>query len=175
MRVDLAAPPPATAPLARTGNSGLQGKRVRRSTHRPAAATTRSATASPPINRHDRRAAIRTPRARHSNPHSARGTAARSPSAVSSPGGFRTPAPGVPGTDTHRAGIRNPSQKRSSVVGVIMSSPKALGSRRSHSISSEAGGDIGASREPEGRNRSAQPSSWNQLRAQIGHATLCLT
>jgi len=112
MRVDLAAPPPATAPLARTGNSGLQGKRVRRSTHRPAAATTRSATASPPINRHDRRAAIRTPRARHSNPHSARGTAARSPSAVSSPGGFRTPAPGVPGTDTHRAGIRNPSQQR---------------------------------------------------------------
>ena len=123
MRVDLAAPPPATAPLARTGNSGLQGKRVRRSTHRPAAATTRSATASPPINRHDRRAAIRTPRARHSNPHSARGTAARSPSAVSSPGGFRTPAPGVPGTDTHRAGIRNPSQTRTSSLGAARPLP----------------------------------------------------
>ena len=61
---------------------------------------------------HDRRAATRTPRARHSNPHSARGTAARSPSAVSSPGGFRTPALGVRGTVNHRAGIRNPSQER---------------------------------------------------------------
>jgi hypothetical protein len=43
---------------------------------------------------------------------SARGTAARSPSAVSSPGGFRTPALGVRGTGIHRAGIRNPSQKQ---------------------------------------------------------------
>src|SRR5882724_10120845 len=48
-----------------------------------------------------------------SNPDSARGTAARSPSAVSSLGGFRTPAPGARGNVTHRAGIRNPSHERS--------------------------------------------------------------
>src|SRR5258708_3088880 len=80
--------------------------------HGSSATTTRSITASAPIRARDRPAATRTPRPRYPNPHSARGTAARSLSAVSSLGGFRTPARGASGTLTHRAGIRNPSQER---------------------------------------------------------------
>ena len=95
MHVVLAAPSAAAVPLARNGYLDLYGKGSCRSTHRGSAATVCSAAASSPINRPDRPAATRTPRPRHSNPDSDRGTAARSPSAVSSPGGFRTPALGA--------------------------------------------------------------------------------
>ena len=125
MCVGLAAPPPATAPLARISNSGLYGKRFCRSTHRRSAVTIRSVTASAPTSARDQPAATRIPRLRHSNPHSARATATRSPSAVSSLGGFRTPALGVRGTVTHRAGIRNPSQQTTFAIGVRIGRLKA--------------------------------------------------
>ena len=48
-----------------------------------------------------------TPLLRRSNPHSQRGLITRSPSAVSSLGGFRTPAHS-PRRLTHWAGIRKP-------------------------------------------------------------------
>ena len=51
-----------------------------------------------------------------SNPHNAWGPAPRSLSAVSSLGGFRTPALGARGSSTHRAGIRNPSQIRTNAA-----------------------------------------------------------
>ena len=79
MRVVLAAPRSATAPTARIDNSGLQATAVRRSTHRRVAATICSATASSSIHPRHRRATTRTPRPRRPNPHSDRGTAARSP------------------------------------------------------------------------------------------------
>lgn len=116
MRVVLAAPRSATAPTTRIGNSGLQATAVRRSTHRRVAATICPATASSSIHPRHRRATTRTPRPRRPNPHSDRGTAARSPSAVSSLGGFRTPALGIRGTVNHRAGIRNPSHNQTLVA-----------------------------------------------------------
>ena len=79
-RLVLAAPRPATA-RARSDRATRtsKAKALARSTHRRSTATIRSATSIVrSINARHRLAATRTPRPPHSNPHSARGTAARS-------------------------------------------------------------------------------------------------
>ena len=60
--------------------------------------TTSSSAATPSANAFDPVASDHMPHPRRSNPHSARGTDTRTPSAVSSLGGFRTPAASARGT-----------------------------------------------------------------------------
>src|SRR6266568_33215 len=84
-----AAPRPATAELAQIRNQDPNLIDLGRSTHLRSTAALRSPTS---INALDRLAPTHTPRPRHSNPHSVRGTITRSQIAVSSLGGFPTPA-----------------------------------------------------------------------------------
>src|SRR5262245_35340881 len=72
MRLVLAAPPPDTASLARTGNSGVDAEGIRRSTHRGSTAMVCSTTAAASINARNPRAPNQPPHPPRSNPHSAR-------------------------------------------------------------------------------------------------------
>src|SRR5947208_9824462 len=131
MLICLAAPRPATAELAQIRNADLNLIDLARSTHPPTTSAIRSRTSISPL---DRLASTHTPSPRRSNPHSARGTATPSLIAVSSLGGFPTPAlrargtviigpasenlhnrfsdagPQSPRHRHHWAGIRQPSQ-----------------------------------------------------------------
>src|SRR6266513_6311942 len=109
MLICLAAPRPATAELAQIRNADLNLIDLAQSTHPPTTPAIRSRTSISPL---DRLASTHTPSPRRSNPHSARGTATPSLIAVSSLGGFPTPALTARGTVSHWAGIRKPSQNR---------------------------------------------------------------
>jgi hypothetical protein len=85
----------ATAALAQIRNSDPNSIDLVCKTPMPSTEASSSAVKTASRNRLDRFAATQTQRLRRSNPHSARGTTTRSPSAVSSLGGFRTPATGV--------------------------------------------------------------------------------
>src|SRR6266480_3027502 len=89
MLICLAAPRPATAELAQIRNADLNLIDLAQSTHPPTTPAIRSRTSISPL---DRLASTHTPSPRRSNPHSARGTATPSLIAVSSLGGFPTPA-----------------------------------------------------------------------------------
>src|SRR5205823_12939401 len=95
MLICLAAPRPATAELAQIRNADLNLIDLARSTHPPTTSAIRSRTSISPL---DRLASTHTPSPRRSNPHSARGTATPSLIAVSSLGGFPTPALRARGT-----------------------------------------------------------------------------
>src|SRR5437899_8723662 len=95
MLICLAAPRPATAELAQIRNADLNLIDLAQSTHPPTTPAIRSRTSISPL---DRLASTHTPSPRRSNPHSARGTATPSLIAVSSLGGFPTPALRARGT-----------------------------------------------------------------------------
>src|SRR5438552_19139342 len=95
MLICLAAPRPATAELAQIRNADLNLIDLAQSTHPPTTPAIRSRTSISPL---DRLASTHTPSPRRSNPHSARGTATPSLIAVSSLGGFPTPAIRARGT-----------------------------------------------------------------------------
>ena len=78
--------------------------------------TTSSSAATPSANAFDPVASDHMPHPRRSNPHSARGTDTRTPSAVSSLGGFRTPAASARGTVRHG---RHPKTFTNADVGTI--------------------------------------------------------
>src|SRR6184192_2809381 len=95
MLICLAAPRPATAELVQIRNAHLNLIDLAQSTHPPTTPAIRSRTSISPL---DRLASTHTPSPRRSNPHSARGTATPSLIAVSSLGGFPTPALRARGT-----------------------------------------------------------------------------
>ena len=95
MLICLAAPRPATAELVQIRNADLNLIDLAQSTHPPTTPAIRSRTSISPL---DRLASTHTPSPRRSNPHSARGTATPSLIAVSSLGGFPTPALRARGT-----------------------------------------------------------------------------
>src|SRR5207302_10236864 len=72
--------------------------------------------ASPPADAPHRLILNHAQHSRHSNPHSARRTALVSLPAVSSLGGFPTPAAHARATPPSAAGIRKPSQKQTSTT-----------------------------------------------------------
>src|SRR5712692_981946 len=107
MPVFLAAPRPATAALTQIRDSDLNLTYLHRPTQLCSTVAIRSCTATASIAALDRPPITQTPHPRHSNPHSARRPAPASPIAVSSLGGFRTPAAGVNGTACERPASEN--------------------------------------------------------------------
>ena len=120
MLICLAAPRPATAELAQIRNADLNLIDLARSTHPPTTSAIRSRTSISPL---DRLASTHTPSPRRSNPHSARGTATPSLIAVSSLGGFPTPALRARGTviigpaseNLHTSGLGRRSKQHRSI------------------------------------------------------------
>ena len=142
MLICLAAPRPATAELAQIRNADLNLIDLAQSTHPPTTPAIRSRTSISPL---DRLASTHTPSPRRSNPHSARGTATPSLIAVSSLGGFPTPALRARGTviigpaseNLHKSGCEQSQQggaysitssaRASSVGGTLRPRARAVG------------------------------------------------
>ena len=137
MLICLAAPRPATAELAQIRNADLNLIDLAQSTHPPTTPAIRSRTSISPL---DRLASTHTPSPRRSNPHSARGTATPSLIAVSSLGGFPTPALRARGTVIIGPASENLHKRRHQdkacwCLGLIMTKPNypEIDSRESES------------------------------------------
>src|SRR5207247_1899854 len=100
-------PRPAVTALGQISGSPVKPHNCPHSSAHPAA---HSKPASPPADAPHRLILNHAQHSRHSNPHSARRTALVSLPAVSSLGGFPTPAAHARATPPSAAGIRKPSQ-----------------------------------------------------------------
>jgi hypothetical protein len=134
----LAGPPPANAALAQIRNSDRNLIEPHSSANPRSTVAIRTCVSTASTSPFDRLPPTQTLRPRCSNPHRARGTAARPPIAVSSLGGFRTPAVSACG----RARQRPASETLHNNVNSGVSDERPLYTRKRVAAQSSAAGEM---------------------------------